>query len=364
MSDNTEQELEKGKIKAKRKITALDFTGANAAVALVSKDQGGPANSVETLCIKASNFSDEFLTKMQTVKVELSIPEFLEAFFKLEEEDAAALGYLMGYREDLAQEAMEPEEDFNKWIEENMQSFEIVKSLRDSDNYAETLALLTEDKYLGFLQDQEKFEKGLKKLDQQKQEKLEKAEQERKKPRIKKAAKQNESPKVDNSTVEVTPNSLGEDVGVVNPVVKLTKKENTMTDKVTLVEVVKDIEMIEKSQFESIQKQFQEQQEQLQKALATVEKFQQEKQEMIAKQRKAQVLDAVKDEAKAEVLFKAVGKAEDADFEAVVKALKELASAVDNSDLFVEKGATVEVQDDKQESPIAKALRNRLSAAK
>ncbi len=385
MSDNTEQELEKGRIKAKRKITALDFTGANAAVALVSKDQGGPANSVETLCIKASNFSDEFLTKMQTVKVELSIPEFLEAFFKLEEDQADALAYLMGYREDLAQEAVEPEEDFNKWIEENMQSFEIVKSLRDSDNYAETLALLTENKYLGFLQDQEKFEKGLKKLNQQKQEQLEKAEQERKKPRVKKAAKQEQneqgadaphkSPKVEKSVesknsevsaVEVTPNSLGEDVGVDNPVVKLTKKENTMTkpEKVTVVEQTVDVEMVEKSQFEAIQKQFQEQQEQLQKALASVAKFEQEKQESIAKQRKAQVLDAVKDEAKAEVLFKAVGKAEDADFEAVVKALKELASAVDNSDLFVEKGATVEVQDDKQESPIAKALRNRLSAAK
>lgn len=347
---------------AKRKLTDIDFSNEGAHIALCHKDQG-VANQADFALIIKSNYSDEFVEKLQTVRLELELPDFIQAFWKIEEEkDAKALAYLMGWREDLVQEAKEPEMDFQDWVESNMESFEIVKALRDSDNYVEVLANLDEQQYLSLLKDQQTFEKGLNKLEAKKQEEIAKAEQERKKPRVKKAAK--ESPKVDNSTVEVTPNSLGEDVGVVNPVVKLTKKENTMTkpEKVTLVEQTVDVEMVEKSALETIQKQFQEQQEQLQKALATVEKFQQEKQEMIAKQRKAQVLDAVKDEAKAEVLFKAVGKAEDVDFEAVVKALKELASAVDNSDLFVEKGATVEVQDDKQESAVARLIKAKLQA--
>lgn len=352
--------------KTKRKLSDIDFSNESAHIALCHKDQGVANLADYALVLKASTFSDEVLQKLSTIQVTLELPAFLERFFSLEEEDAAVLATLLGYVEPVETVQMEQEEanmKVQEWISENTEGFQILKSLNEAQNLSDVLSKLSPDEYVIMLKSQQRIEKGLKRLDQQKQEKLEKQEQERKKPRIKKAAKQNESPKVDNSAVEVTPNSLGEDVGVVNPVVKLTKKENTMTDKVTLVEVVKDIEMIEKSQFESIQKQFQEQQEQLQKALATVEKFQQEKQEMIAKQRKAQVLDAVKDADKAEVLFKAVGKAEDADFEAVVKALKELASAVDNSDLFVEKGATVEVQDDNLDhvSAVKKAVMAKLN---
>ncbi len=91
-------EIEKGKVKAKRKIKALDFTGDNAAVALVSKDQGGPANSVETLVIKSQNVSLEYLEKMQAVKVTMSTPEFLRRFFSLWYEDADVLAAMMGYK--------------------------------------------------------------------------------------------------------------------------------------------------------------------------------------------------------------------------------------------------------------------------
>lgn len=354
--------------KIKRKLSDIDFSSESAHIALCHKDQGVANLADFALVLKASTFSDEVLQKLSTIQVTLELPAFLERFFSLEEEDAAILATLLGYVEPVETVQMEQEEanmKVQEWISENTEGFQILKSLNEAQNLSDVLSKLSPDEYVTMLKSQQRIEKGLKKLDQQKQEKLEKAEQERKKPRVKKAAKQeqNESPKVDNSTVEVTPNSLGEDVGVVNPVVKLTKKENTMTkpEKVTIVETTTDVEMVEKSTFEAIQKQFQEQQEQLQKALASVAKFEQEKQEQIAKARKAQVLDAVKDEAKAEVLFKAVGKAEDTDFEAVVKALKELASAVDNSDLFVEKGATVEVQDAKQDDVLTKLIKAKFS---
>lgn len=360
--------VEKGKLKAKKKITALDFTGKDAAVALVSKDVGGPANGcAEVLCLKAANFSDEFLEKMQTVKVELEIPDFLERFFGLWGDDVDALAYLLGYREDMQEEAMESKDDFSKWVEDNMKSFEIVKALNNTDNYAEVLSKLDEDTYFQFLQDQQRFEKGLKKLEAEKQAELEKAEKERKKPRVKKVSKEQgtsnvpqESPTVEKSTEVKTPSSSG-DGGVDNPVVKLTKKESNMTNKVTLVEVVKDVEMIEKSQFEAIQKQLQDQQEQLQKALADVAKFEQEKKELIAKQRKQDILGAVKDEAKSEVLFKAVKDASDEDFQAVVKALGDLMKAVENSDLFVEKGVQV---DDKAPAPDETTALKKAVAAK
>ena len=179
---------------------------------------------------------------------------------------------------------------------------------------------------------------------------------------------------------EVNPKIASGEVGVHNPVVKLTKKEKLMSVKDVAKEIAKDAakedvvksieveqtvttQVVEKSLFEAIQKEAQETKELLQKALADVAKFQQEKQEQVAKQRKSEVLAAVKDEAKADVLFKAVKDADDADFQAVVKALGDLVAAVDKSDLFVEKGAVVESQEDNLDhlSAVKKAVMAKLN---
>jgi hypothetical protein len=70
----------------------------------------------------------------------------------------------------------------------------------------------------------------------------------------------------------------------------------------------------------------------------------------------------VKDEAKAEVLFKAVKDSADEDFQAVVKALAELTVAVEKSDLFVEKGVSVEAEQPvEKESAVAKLIKAKLS---
>jgi len=370
---------DKEKRKPKRVLKNIDFeNGTNTHLALVHRDQGGPASGADyKLVIKASNFSDEFLEKMSTIKVELDIPDFLERFFKLEEDDSKFLAYLLGYTEDPAEEAMEPEMDYQKWIKENTKSFEVIKALNKTPNHAEVLAKLNEDQYLDFLQDQQRFEKGLKKLEAKKQEEFEKAEAERKKPRVKKqvakaateVAKEatQESPEVVKTTkadvnTSITQREVEEGKGN-SPVVKTTNKEKRMTkaEKVTVVEQTMDVEMIEKAQFESIQKQFAETQEMLQKALATVAQFEQEKKELIAKQRLAN-LEAVVAKEHADVIFKAVKDTADEDFQAVVKALGTISAAVAQSDLFVEKGVVVEDKPVENESPIAKALRARLQA--
>lgn len=340
-----EIELEKNTAKAKRKIKALDFSGANAAVALVSKEQGGPANGIETLCIKAANFSDAFLEKMQTIRVELTVPDFLEAFFKLEEDDSKALAFMLGYREDLQEEAMEPEQDFNKWVMENMESFEIVKSLRDAEDYVEVLSNLNEEQYLALLEDQQRFEKAMKKQERDKEAELAKLEAERKMPRIKTAKKSTEVAKAAEASVNtsITQREVKEGKGI-SPVVKQSNKDKSMADNVKVIEQLVETEVVEKSQFEAIQKQAQEQAELLKAAMQELEVFKAEKAAFIAKARKQALVDAAKDEAKADQLFKAVGSLDDADFNAVVDVVKSLATAIEKSDLFVEKGVSAETE--------------------
>lgn len=348
------ENLEKGKQKAKRKITALDFTGKDAAVALVSKDQGGPANGIETLCIKASNFSDEFLTKMQSVKIELSIPDFLEKFFKLEEDDAKFLATLMGYSESTPEymqyEQKEQQMDYNKWIADNVQSFEIMKSLAETNNQAELLSELDEHQYLTLLQEQEQFEQGLR--------------------------KQKSNPAASATAFDASTSTVQHEVNKgkgVNPVVKpkakkeilMANKENEKQEtKAEFTVVEKQVEMIEKSQFEAILKQMQDmkaqaeqQQVELQKAKEQVEKFEQEKKDLISKQRLADIEAAVNNKEHAAVLHKALKQAEQAEFTEVVKALAAISLQTAQSDLFVEKSAAVQDKPEVDESPVARLIK-------
>ena len=118
-------------------------------------------------------------------------------------------------------------------------------------------------------------------------------------------------------------------------------------------------EVISKSQFEAIEKAFAEQKEELLKAQELIKQFQAEKQAAIEKARKDQVVQAVKDEAKAEILFKAVKDAQEEDFQAVVKALSELAIAVEKSNLFEEQGASGSEEEQPKEDPVAALLKSK-----
>lgn len=333
--------------KTKRVLKDIDFSQEDSHIALCHRSQGVANQSDFVVALKSNSFSEETIQKLKRVKVELEIPDFIQAFFKIEEEkDAKALAYLMGWTEDLSQEAMEPQMDFENWVASNMESFEIVKALKEAEvkDYPEILSKLDEWQYLTLLQEQQQFEQGLR--------------------------KQKSNPAASATEFDASTSTVQHEVNKgkgVNPVVKQKAKKETLMAKeneagmantateITVVE--KQVEMIEKSQFEAIQKQFQEQQEQLQKALATVEKFEQERKEQIEKQRLADLEAAVKNKEHAAVLHKALKQAEQAEFADVVKALAAISLQAEQNDLFVEKSAQVEEKVADTESAVARLIK-------
>ena len=363
MDNNTT--LQKGKLKAKRKIKALDFSGANAAVALVSKDQGGGANGMTTLLIKGANFSDEFVEKASKIKVEMDIVEYLERFYNIYGESAEVLARALGFttkrQEKYALEQQEEmledkeqmldperpdydsdEKEWEDYITSRVASLEIMKSLYEAESITDAISALDEDEYLMFLEDQQMLEKAFAEV-----EKLQKESE---------PSKATDASNEDNKAAVQVAKSDGEASASVNKQNKKGKKPMTTENK--------EVEVIAKAQFESLTKAFEEQKVELQKAQELIKAFEEEKKQAVLKARKAQVLDAVKVEDKAEIIFKAVQGAADEDFEAVVKALKDLQEAVENSELFVEKGASAHDDEVQAESPVAKILKAKLAKVK
>ena len=333
-------------MKAKRKLSDIDFSGENAHIALTSKTlNGGPANKADYALVLRSNFSQEFIEKVQAVNITMKLPDFLRKFFYLLEEEAQWLACAMGYREQAdtqAHEDMEAAEDYQKWIKDNMESLQLLETMQDMESPETALAGANEQVMMSLLKDQEMLEKAFTKID---------------------ILKSTEVAKATEADVNTSIASEVKGKGT-SPVVKKSKKGNSMTQEVVNSEVT--VEMVEKSQFEAIQKQAQEQAELLKAAMQELEVFKAEKAAFIAKTRKQALVDAAKDEAKADQLFKAVGSLEDADFNAVVEVVKALATAVEKSELFVEKGASVEseVAPVQEESLVAKAIKAKLQANK
>jgi len=346
-------ELQKGKTKAKRKLTALDFTGKNAAVALVSKEQGGAANGMATLLVKAANFSDEFLEKSSQVKVTMEITEFLTRMFGLWYEDAEvlarALGYTTARMDDEAEDASEGEtETYTDYITSKVQSIEVMKSLYEGESIAGILSELSEDEYLSLLKDQEIIEKAF--ADIEKQSKEKKVTKKVKLVTPKESTDVAKATEVGNST-----NASVEKDEVSASVVNKSKKGNkSMTKEVQVIE--QEVEVIAKSQFDEIQKAFDTQTAELTKALDLVKQFEVEKKEAIAKSRKESLVAVVGD--KAEVIFKACGEATDEVFADVVKALADMQAVIEKSDLFKEQGASVEGEQI-QESGVAALIKSK-----
>lgn len=78
--------------KAKRKLSDINFQKEGAHIALVHKNQGGGANGHNySMLIKATNSSEEFLKKVQQIRVTMDLPEFLWRFFGMWEDDAELL---------------------------------------------------------------------------------------------------------------------------------------------------------------------------------------------------------------------------------------------------------------------------------
>jgi len=324
--------IEKGKLKAKRKIKALDFTGENSAIALVSKEQGGPANSVETLVVKSQNISLEYLEKMQAVKVTMSTPEFLERFFGLWHDQAEVLAAMMGYKE----EVETPEMEVKEWVQERLQAFEIIKSLHEAPDLEQALAGLNEKQYLALLNDQSMIEKALAKKESEL------------------VANASES---DNSTHASVEKSVE-----VSTSEKTKSKEKHMTKPVN---TESNVEMVEKSAFVDLQKSLEDKAVELQKAMDTIAVFQKEKQELINKSKTAQFAAVVKDEKlQAPIVKAALALDSQEDFDALLGAVTEMQSSIEKqketlekSALFKEQGASVSEDEKPAESALARVLK-------
>ena len=311
-------------IKPKRKLKNIDFSEDTSHIALVSKHQGGPASGANySLVLKnVNNPSPEFIQKMQQIQVTYELPDFLRKVMGLYYEDAELLARMMGYVE-----PEKEEEDYDDWyenyIEEKLQSFTIIKSLHEAKNLPEALSKLTEQDYLDVLQDQVLIEKALKtELD-----------------------KEEKSPKADTST-------------------KVEKQVEASASKVTKKnkgkQMTQETEMVEKSKLTAVESALEDQKIALEKALAQVKQYEDEKKEAIVKSKTEAVKAVVKDEKQAAVVVKAALALEDqADFDALVEVFKSMNAVIEKSGLFQEQGVSAEAAEDNKESKLAQVIKSK-----
>lgn len=316
--------------KAKRKLSSISFEKEGAHVALVSKEQGGPANTHDyALVLKANKFSEEFVQKMQQVKVTMELPDFLRKFFGMYYEDSKILAALLGYVEPVQEDATNSYEDY---IQSQLQAFEILKSANEAESLATVLSELDETEYLAMLNDQELIEKAF--------------------ATVEKATESAPAASADGTDTSPACEVIKKEVSAS---VNQEELEKSMEDNL-------QVETVEKAQFELVQKALEEQKVELQKALETIAQFEADKKEAINKAKTEKVKAIVKDESKVEAIAKAALSLEsEDDFNAFLTAVEALATAVETSEMFVEKGASTTEEPAIQESAVAKVLKAKLS---
>lgn len=324
--------------KAKRKLSDISFEKEGAHVALVCKEQGGPANGKDfALVLKANNLSQEFIQKMQQVQVTLELPEFLRKFFGLYYEDAEVLARIMGYVPPTTDNTVS-DQSYEDWIQQKVDSFVVMKSLHEASDKVEALSKLSEQEYLAVLINQESLEKAFAKLE-------------------------SDEGTGNSATKSVPSTNAGVEKSVEPTGSELQTLEKSNMDEEVQKDVAPTVEMVEKSALESIQKAFEEQKEALEKALATVAQYEADKKAAIEKAKTAQIQEIVKDEDRAQAIAKAALSLEsEDDFSAFVAAIQAMMATVATSEMFLEKGASIEDEAPViQESAVAKVLKAKLT---
>jgi hypothetical protein len=319
------------KRKPRRKLSDIDFSREDSHIALVSKQQGGPASGADyALVLKANKFSQEAIEKMQQVRVTMELPDFLRRFFSLYGDDVEVLARMMGYEKPESEES-EPMESYEDYIQSKMEAFEILKSAHEADSLADVLSTLDETEYLAMLNDQEQIEKAF--------------------DAIEKATKESEP------AASADGNDTSTNAGVENIEGVSTSVNKEELEKTKMEDEVK-VETVEKAQFELVQKALDEQKVQLQKAMETIAQFEAEKKEAINKAKTEKVKAIVKDESKVEAIAKAALSLEsEDDFTAFLAAIEAMMTTVEKSEMFVEKGASTQEETVVKESAVAKLLK-------
>lgn len=311
-------------LKPSKRLSEISFEHEGAHVALVSKQQGGGAVGHNyALILKANKFSPEAIQKMQSIRVTLELPDFLEKFFHVYGTDAEVLARVMGWvpeEDDEEDDEYDWEKERRDYIEEKLASFEIMKAAKDD---LTILADLDEKQYLRLLRDQSLVEKAFRKMERE--------------------AKKSETAAA--TAAEGTTEAVNKSVekGKVEPSVK---QEKTM------------------EQVEELQKALDAQKEALEKALATVAAFEAEKKEMLIKNKTAQITAVIQDEKISSILVKAALQLEaEEDFTAFVGAVKSMAEQVEKSALFKEQGVTAGEQKSESDNAVMNLLKSKYAKA-
>jgi hypothetical protein len=396
--------------KTKRKLSDIDFSGEGSHIALVSKQQGGPASGADyKLVLKGNKFSEEFVQKMQQVRVTMELPDFLRKFFSMYGDDAEILARMMGYEYPEMPENEDVPETYSDYIESRMEAFEILKAANEADKLSSVLSELDEDEFLAMLNDQALIEKAFEDLEKaykpktgdmvqwnssggKAKGKIEHVMTEgtlgvpgtefsinatAENPaaliriyrdgeptetlvghksstltKIKKSLEQESAPAASADGNDTSTNAGVENIeGVSASVNKIELEKSKMDDELK-------VETVEKAQFELVQKALDEQKVQLQKALDTIAQFEAEKKEAINKAKTEKIKAVVKDESKVEAIAKAALSLEsEDDFTAFVTAIEAMMATVEKSDMFVEKGASSQEETAVKESAVAKLLK-------
>lgn len=330
----------------KKKLSDVTFEHAGAHVALVSKEQGGPANTHDyALILKAAKFDPVEVKKASKVQVELEITEFLTRFFYMCQVDAEILARTLGFttktqekmileqKEKMLEneeEKIDPEypsydsdeEEIDMYVTSKVQSINIMKALHNEATRVETMANLTKDEYLQLLKDQAMLEKAMKKVEALK-------------------AKESNSP---------ASAAGSEDTTNVN-VDKSKVSQPAKSDKLDKLE--------NKVMVEELQKALDNQKVELEKALAQIAEFEKAKKEALVKAKTDKITEAVQDEQLAAILVKAgLTLDSDEDFNTYVGAVRTLSEKIEKSALFREEGVSAhqEQKEVKKTSGVAAIL--------
>lgn len=277
-------------IPAKRRLSDIKFEHEGAHVALVSKQQGGPANGVTTLITKATHtIPQELIEKATTVSVEMQFPEFLRRFFGLYWDDAEVLSCVMG-----CGRTEYPDDDAKDWIDQRVDSIQIMKSVYLAQDLEKALAALTPEQSLAVLKDQAMLEKALASVPEQTQSKYEE----------------------------------------IIPMEQILKSAH--------LEALADAVAVEKAASVSalavIQKALDDQTEVLKAVQAEVETFKSAQATAKVEARKSALVEAKVAADKVEAVLKSLEVLSDEAFDSQVELIKSMSSAVDNSDLMKETG--------------------------
>jgi hypothetical protein len=279
----------------KRRLKNFNFEQEGAHVALVGKHQGGPANGYTTLITKATEgIPLAFVEKADMVRVTMTIQDFLRRFFSLYYDEAEVLAGILGFNIDMEEST---EDSYQDYIQSQIDSVELMKSLFKAENITKAISEVTTEQFDTLLKDQLLVEKAM-------------------------------------SSQE----------GVSKQNVKQTKEDVTPMS-------TENLDVVQKSDLEAlIEKAVGPLKTELTKANETIEAFKAKEKEQVSATRKAALKDAVKDEEKAEVLFKSFSNLTDEEFTSTVETLKAMTTAGDAGELFTEKGVDAGI-----EEPAAKA---------